>query len=61
MHPNHHRMLMLTHRGMGLHLKMHRLKGCGYGSKSMEDMFGCGAHKKMEGGKLKRKPLSFRF
>jgi len=64
MYPNHHRMAMLSHRGMGLALKMHRLKGCGYG------MSGCGygmsgcAVKKMEGGAVKksmRKPLSFRF
>jgi hypothetical protein len=57
MYPNHHRMAMLSHRGMGLALKMHRLKGTGYG------MSGC-AVKKMEGGAVKkigRKPLSFRF
>jgi len=53
-------MKMLSHRGMGLVLKMHRLKGSGY--KSIEQMFG-GAVKKLEGGAVKksRKPLLFRF
>ena len=51
---------MLSHRGMGLVLKTHRLKGTGYG---MVPMSGSG-YKKMEGGAIKkmgRKPLSFRF
>jgi len=55
---------MLSHRGMGLVLKMHRLKGTGYGMghKQIESMSGSG-YKKMEGGAVKksRKPLSFRF
>jgi hypothetical protein len=60
MYPNHHRMSTFSHRGMGIALKMHRLKGRGYGS---VEMSGCGAHKKLEGGAIKksRKPLSFRF
>jgi len=66
MYPNHHKMSMLSHRGMGLALKMHRLKGCGYFSNYLTPqpeavMYGSGAVKKLEGGKLKRKPLLFRF
>jgi len=64
MYPNHHKNSMLSHRGMGLVLKMHRLKGTGYGMghKQIESMSGSG-YKKMEGGAVKksRKPLSFRF